>query len=108
MERKRFCTSTSVEKEAPPSKDMEMEQHDEEQHAEQPVELLAIGSEIAYKYGETGPNINVLIAQQEFRATGVHFEYPLLLATRHATFSHGFCCVRVNADVRYCGATWHN
>ncbi|XP_047022947.1 uncharacterized protein LOC124632234 isoform X2 [Helicoverpa zea] len=58
----------SVEKEAPPSKDVEMEQHDEEQHAEQPVELLAIGSEVEYKSGETGPNINVLIAQQEFRA----------------------------------------
>ncbi|XP_047031984.1 probable serine/threonine-protein kinase dyrk1 isoform X2 [Helicoverpa zea] len=58
----------NVEKEAPPSKDVEMEQHDEEQHAEQTVELLAIGSEVEYKSGETGPNINVLIAQQEFRA----------------------------------------
>ncbi|PZC70444.1 hypothetical protein B5X24_HaOG216187 [Helicoverpa armigera] len=58
----------SVKKEAPPSKDVEMKQHDEEQHAEQPVALLAIGSEVAYKSGETGPFINVLIAQQEFRA----------------------------------------
>ncbi|PZC74845.1 hypothetical protein B5X24_HaOG207109 [Helicoverpa armigera] len=57
-----------ITKEMQPAKEIK-EQYEKvlhmEQHAEQPVGLHAIGSGVQHDSGETGPNINVNIAQQD-------------------------------------------